>query len=74
MKVEPKGALGDTRTRILLEVQKQQFPTIRSVAEAVGTGSPNCYRHLLALLRDGLVTWDEYTGGSLRPLVRPIAV
>lgn len=69
----PRGSFGDTRTRVLLAVIRQDRPSVRSVGDEVGLRSTTTvWRHLVRLREAGLVTWDGVGGGTLRPLVRTV--
>lgn len=72
----PPRSFGDTRTRVLLAVIRQTRPTVRSVADEVGLRSAtSVWRHLVALRRDGLVTWEiDVGGGTLRALVVEVPI
>lgn len=57
---------GDTATRVLLSVATQPRPTVRSVADEVGTTVGNVHQHLSKLRAEGLVTWEDGQQGTLR--------
>lgn len=63
----PHNTMGDTATRIMLEVVVQPRPTVRSLGAAVGKSVNTVYFHLLALRSHGLVTWEWRKKGTLRP-------
>ena len=58
--------IGHTRLSILYMLQGRQRTTIRELAAALGCQISNVHVHLRALRRDGLVTWDRSTCGTLR--------
>lgn len=60
---------GDTTTRTLLAVLRQQRPTVRSVAFEVGRSVSHTHAALVELRGAGLVTWDRGRAATLRPLV-----
>lgn len=63
------------RTRVLLEVIRQEHPTIRGVATALGYQSPNSvHKHLKALRRAGLVDWVDTGRGTLHATVVAVKV
>lgn len=53
----PHGAINDTRTRILLEVIRQDHPTVTTIADAVGCARSTAFANLRKLRREGLVDW-----------------
>lgn len=66
----PAGAMGDSRTRVLLAVVNQWRPTVRSVAAETGLAYSSAYAQLRRLRADGLVDWKDNGQGTLRALVR----
>jgi predicted ArsR family transcriptional regulator len=64
--------MGDSTTRVLLEVIKQPRPTVDSVAAALGVAKSTAHRHLSILRDRELVAYGDGQQGALRPLVRPV--
>lgn len=68
----PAGTLGDQDVRVLLALLERRH-TIRSLADELDTTFDQARRSLLRLRDAGVVTWEPGAGGTLRPLVRPVA-
>ncbi len=69
---------GTGRTRVLLSVLRLHDlygrVTVRAVAADIGCTVSVAHWHLNRLRDEGLVAWDDGTQGSLRPLVREVAL
>lgn len=69
---------GTGRTRVLLSVVRLHRDygrvTVRAVAADVRCTVSVAHWHLDRLKAEGLVTWDEGTQGTLRPLVREMVL
>ena len=65
--------LGNLDTLVLLATvavyERTGRCTVRTVADAAGRGVQRTHVALSRLRRAGLVTWEDDTKGSLRPLV-----
>lgn len=64
--------LDDSLTKVLLAVLAIDRPTVKSCAERTGL-APSTVHDRLHKLRDmGLIAFDDYKRGTLRPLVRTV--
>lgn len=62
----PDAAVSDTGVRALAAVMSQEFPTVRSVAEAIDRAVQPTHRQLCILREHGLVDWEDGLQGTLR--------
>jgi hypothetical protein len=64
--------VGSSALRVLLAVQRLEYPTVRGVAASSGLSLAVTHRHLLTLRREGLVSWEPRKAGTLRAVVREV--
>lgn len=67
----PDEAIGPARTRVLLAVLADQWPTVDSCMRRTGLSRNTVYYHMVALRKDGLIDWDSGRRGTMRALYRP---
>lgn len=69
-----RGAHAESnRVAVLLAVTRGAT-TLSDIAGQTGLGRSSCYTHVVALRDAGLVGMDPGTSGTIRPLVREVAV